>query len=266
MATKTYTTDLTTTLDPNMYNASWLKCSLEDEQQLVLQAQAGDDVARDLLFRGCINAARRHVSINNSRSPYYKDLFGVAEEAVYEAIARHDVTRGARLITYVVWTVRRKLWEARKDVDVRYRISQQAHYYNKANPDKPMPEYCPLYLDAPISDGSTSDNVDISDKIGDKATEKGLEDDEQAEWASKSLKHLMDLAGLSNDKRELLMQYMATLDVGNKDYMIMHAADLGKRIGTTTAIARAHLTCTLDRIRAVAGIHNIKSFADVQKL
>jgi len=266
MATKTYTTDLTTTLDPNMYNASWLKCSLEDEQQLVLQAQAGDDIARDLLFRACINAARRHVSINNSRSPYFRELFGVAEEAVYEAIARHDVTRGARLITYVVWTVRRKLWEARKDVDVRYRISQQAHYYNKANPDNPMPDYCPLYLDAPISDVSTNDNVNISDKIGDKAAEKGLEDDEQAEWASTSLQYLMDLAGLSNDKRELLKQYLATLDVGTKDYMILHAADLAKRLGTTTAIARSRLTSVLDGIRLCAGYHSIKSFADVQNI
>ena len=229
ICTQRYTTDLSKqSLD--YVNAPWLKCSLEDEQQLVLQAQAGDETARDLLFYANVQAARHFIAKRNRRNPArLKELSGIAELATLQAIRDHKIGLGTKLITLVVLNTRRMLWywlcEHDVNIAAQARTSQYRYSARIAGKDESqVPEVQPiikLAIDAPVSAGEP-DKGTWMDYIDDKGALEAQEEAIEVEGYRNAIQQLKELLGLSGDQIKVILEGIKNEETGRAVHLIKY--------------------------------------------
>lgn len=228
MRTTLYTTDLSKQA-PQIVNAPWLRCSLEDEQQLVLQAQAGDETARDLLFYSNVLAARHFIAKRNQRNPArLKELSGIAELATLQAIRDHRIDLGTRLITLVVLNTRRMLWAwlCDHDANIAAHAKTMEHRYAarmRGEAEEDVPEVQPILmmaLDAHVYD-DTTDSRTWMDYIEDKEVTEAQKETIRIEWYRHIIQYLQERLGLSDDQIEAILQGIKQEHTG----VVVHLAE-----------------------------------------
>ncbi len=97
-------------------NAHHELLSAEEEQELILQAQAGETRARDQLIlqnmRLILQMARRYCPED---SVDFKDFVQVGVLGIIHGLKKYEPDRGHRLSTYIVWWIRREILKYRDE-------------------------------------------------------------------------------------------------------------------------------------------------------
>lgn len=259
MRTTRYTTDLGKQV-PAIVNAPWLRCALEDEQQLVLQAQAGDETARDLLFYSNVLAARHFIAKRNQCNPArLRELSGIAELATLQAIRDHRIDLGTRLITLVVLNTRRMLWQwlCEHDANIAAHAKTMEHRYaarmrGEAEEDVPeVPPIIKMALDAPVYDDNT-DNRTWMDYIEDREVSEAHEEQIRVEWYKHVIQCLQERLELSDDQIEAILQGIKQEPTGRVVHLVEYLAPLMGEHAARRCIANMrHLVRNDNRLQEI---------------